>query len=340
MPRQGLKGDKPEGLSKRERVLRAFAGAEVDRRPFTFWHPFGLSHMKADSLTAAGITFAAVYGVDLLRMPTVKDLPLPAQSSLDRPHDLTTIEPLTPRSGFWSERIEAFKSMVKLADRKIAIFESVADPLTALSWLCPPEMMVSAERSHPTFLDKALATVAEGYRGYLRALLTEAKIDGVVIEVGSATFEDREPEDFSSLVKPHLLSMLEEIRSLGDAPIWLQATGKRVYLNPLLDLPHDMLSWSHLQHGPSLEKLPRGHKGGLAGGLNEKLLERASYQDLRRLVEDARNMPVRLLCPGDALPADIAPSKLEGLSNFLGKRDRIPETSPAGARPEPIIDEP
>lgn len=296
--------------------------------------------MKADSLTAAGITFAAVYGVDLLRMPTVRDLPLPAQTSLDRPHDFTTIEPLTPRSGFWSERIEALKTMVKLADRKIAIFESVADPLTALSWLCPPELMVSAERSHRSFLDKALATIAEGYKVYLRALLTESKVDGIVIEVGSATFEDREPDEFTSLVRPHLLSMLEEVRSLGNAPIWLQATGKRVYLAPLLDLPHDMLSWSQLHHGPSLEKLPRGHRGGIAGGLNEKVLERASYQDLRRLVDEARNQPVRLLCPGDALSADIAHSKLEGLANFLGKRDRIPETRGAGAPPEPIIDEP
>jgi hypothetical protein len=297
--------------------------------------------MKSESLTAAALTFAAAYGVDLLRMPTVRDLPLPAQTSLDRPHDLTTIETMTPRSGFWGERIEALKSIVKLADKKIAVFEALADPLTALGWACPPEVLGAAERSHMSFLEKALGVVTESYKGYLRVLLTEGKVDGMVLEVGSASYENRQPEDFQTLVKPHLKNLLDDVRSYSAAPIWLQVSGKRVYLEPFFDLPHDMLSWSHLAQGPSLEKLPRSYRGSVAGGLNELALERSSYQDIRRQVDDARNHPVKLICPGDALPPDLAPSKLVGLANFLSKRDRQPETALKGGRaPEPIIDEP
>lgn len=328
-------------MSKRERVLQAFAGGEVDRRPYTFWHPFGVAHMKAESLTAAALTFAAVYGVDLLRFPLRRDLPLTPQYSLDRPHDLTTIEPLSAHAGFWSDRLEALKATVKLAEKKIAVFETVADPLTALGWVCPPEALDTAERSHVSFLEKALGTLTESFQGYLRSVLEEARVDGLVIEVGSASFEARQPEVFESLVKPHLRALLEDVRSYSPVPIWLQVSGKRVYPQALLDLPHDMLSWSHLAHGPALDRLPKSYRGGLAGGLNEQSLESASYQQIRHQVDEARTHRVRLLCPGDALNADIAPSRLAALANFLGKRDRLPEAAPAvTGRPGRVIDEP
>ncbi len=327
-------------LGKRERVLRALSGEEVDKRPFTFWHPFGLSHMKAESLSTVAISFAAAYGVDLLRLPTVRDIPVAPQTSLDRPHDLTTLEPITGHSGFWAERVEALKTTVRLAEGRIAIFEVVPDPMTALSWICPPELLVTAERSHRSFLDKALAVMTESLRSYVKILLTEARIDGIVLEIASASFELREPSDFNEIVKPHLSGVVEEAQGHAATPLWFQLVGRRTYAEPLLDLEPSLLSWSHLAHGPALDKLPRRNRVRLAGGIDEQAVARASYQEIRRQVEEARDLPVALLCPGDTLSADLAPSRLQALSNFLKKRDRLPETASASGRPERIIDEP
>ncbi len=327
-------------LGKRERVLRALAGEEIDKRPFTFWHPFGLSHMKAESLSTVAISFAAAYGMDLLRLPTVRDFPLPAQTSLDRPIDLTSFEPVAAHAGFWAERLEALKTLTRLAEGRIAIFEAVPDPMTALAWVCPPDVLATAERSHPSFLEKALSLVTESLRGYVKALLTETKIDGLVFEIGSASYEQREPSDFSTHIKPHLELLVREVREIGEAPIWLQLTGRRTYVEPLLDLEPTLLSWSHLAHGPALDKLPRRQRVPLAGGIDETAIQQASYQEIRRQVEEARDMPVALLCPGDALPADLAPTRLQALSTFLKKRDRLPEAPSATPRHQPIIDEP
>ncbi len=296
--------------------------------------------MKAESLSTVAISFAAAYGVDLLRLPTVRDIPVPTQTSLDRPLDLTSFEPIPAHAGFWGERIEALKTLVRLAEGRIAVFEAVPDPLTALSWICPPDVLATAERSHPSFLEKALGLITESLRGYLKALLTESKVDGLVFEIGSASYEQREPSDFSTIVKPHLETLVRDVREIGSSPIWLQLSGRRTYAEPLIDLEPSLLSWSHLSHGPGLDKLPRRNKVRLAGGLNEQTIGQASYQEIRRQVEEARDMPVSLLCPGDALSADLAPSRLQALSNFLKKRDRLPETAGASARPEPIIDEP
>lgn len=341
VPRSGLKPTGPGegGLSKRERTHRAFRGGDLDRRPFTFWHPFGLSHMKADSLVAASLTFAAVYGVDLLRMPLVRDLPLPAQTSLDRPHDLAALESFSARHGFWGERLEALQTIVRKAEQRIAVFETMADPLTSLSWVTSPELLAQSEQSHPNFLDKALATVTEAQRSYLKILLQHTKVDGVAFEISSASFEARPPEDFVRLVKPHLAALLEEAAQHGQPLIWLHLRGRRLYLEPLLDLPHDGLCWPHLDHGPSFDKLPRSYSGALTGGLSSAAISQASFQDLRRQVEEARNFPVRLLCPGDELAADTAPFRLQGLASFLGKRDRAPvEAAPRA--PQRVIDEP
>jgi len=335
MSRQGLKkSKKPERVfSKRERVLETLAGKEVDKRPFTFWHPFGLSHMKGESLAAAALTFAATYGVDLLRLPAVRDIPLQPQASLDRPHDLTTIEELPGHAGFWSERFEALTSISRLNENRIAVFESIPEPLTALSYLCRSELIQQAEKNHRSFLEKGLESITASLKNYLSTLLKANCVDGLVVEIESATYEAREPEQFESLVKPYLRDLLNFITQESEVPIWLHVRGTRVYLKPLVDLPHQMISWSHLSAGPKLDRaFPRGYKGVIAGGIDDKALSNMSFQDIRKHVEEARNQYVSFLCIGDHLSSDTSPRQLQALSYFLKKRDWSPnkddETKP------------
>lgn len=334
MSRQGLdqkgKEKKIKRMSKLERVLKTFAGKEVDKRPFTFWFPFGLSHMKGDSLAAAALSFAATYNVDLLRLPGVRDLPLKKQTSLDRPHDLTQIEELPAHAGFWNERAKALEQIHKMGEGKLAIFETVPDPYTALSYVCRPELLQQTEAKHPNFLEKALETITASLKNYLKAILTAKCVDGLVIEIESATFEQREPEQFESTVKPYLRDLLNFITQESTAPIWLQVRGTRVYLKPILDLPHQVISWPHMSAGPKLDRaFPKGYKARLAGGINEQAIANMSFQDIRRHVEEARNHEVAMLSIGDQLPADTSPSRLEALSSFLSKRDRLPEPEPS-----------
>lgn len=324
MPRQGVRG--PADLSKRERVLKTLAGEEVDRRPYTFWCPFGLSHMKGESLAAAALTFAASYGMELLRFPVVRDLPLGQQVSLDRPHDLTQLEVLSGHAGFWAERLEALRVAHKMGEKKVALFETVPGPWTALSYMCSSELLSSTEKNNPNFLEKALTDVTSSLKNYLSEILSKDWVDGLVIEIESASFELRQPEAFEAFIKPHLMEMLNHVTRESKLPIWLQARGNRVYLDPLLDLPHQMISWPHLSSGPKLEKaFPKSYKGRIAGGLNEVALRDMSYQDIRMHVEEARNHHVHLLTVGDQFSADISPRRLHALANFLQKRDRAPE---------------
>lgn len=282
--------------------------------------------MKGESLAAAALTFAATYGMELLRFPVVRDLPLGEQVSLDRPHDLTQLEVLKAHSGFWTERLEALRVARKMSEKKVAIFESVPEPWTALSYVCSGSILETAEKSHANFLEKALEDVTSSLNNYLSELLSKDWVDGIVVEIESASYELREPAVFEDVVKPHLKNLLNHITKVSEVPIWLQVRGNRVYLDPLLDLPHQMVSWPHLSSGPKLEStLPKGYKGRLAGGLNEQALRDMSYQDIRMHVEEARNHHVHMFCVGDQLPADISPRRLSALATFLQKRDRTPE---------------
>lgn len=314
-----------ERLGKRERVLRTLSGEEVDRRPFTFWHSFGLTHMKGESLVAAALSFAALHGVDLLRLPVVRDLPLPDQTSLDRPHDLTQIPEFTAFSGFWNERLAALESISQHAEKKIAVFESIPEPYTALGYVCRDDLLGQTQKSHPSFLEKALETISASLEKYVRELAKQKSVDGICVEIESATFEQREPGEFESLIKPHLEKLLQAAAEV-EIPVWLHVRGTRVYLKPLFDLPHQMITWPQLSSGPKLDKaLPKGYKKAVAGGLDEKALLQMSYQDIRRHVDEARDQKFDLLCAGDYLSADMSPSKLNALSTFLKKRDRDPE---------------
>lgn len=296
--------------------------------------------MKAESLAAASLSFAAAYGVDLLRMPTVHDLPLPAQTSLDRPLDLTNISLMSARQGFWSDRIEALRSIVSLSQARIAVFEAIAEPLTALSFICPQDLLESAEKEHPSFLKKALESITESLKGYISLLKSEAKVDGIVIEVDSACYARREPESFNTLVKPYLESLITEVTSDEETLVWLQLNGQRIYLEPILDLRHHLISWPHRSQGPSLDRLAKNRKTRVAGGIDEISVNQQSYQGIRRHVEEARDLPVSLLCPGSAFSAATAPSRLSALASFLQKRDRISQNSESLKSSSFAIDEP
>ena len=336
MSRQGLDDKKKvKVLSKRDRVLNTFDGQEVDRRPYTFWYPFGLNHMKAESMAAAALTFAATYGVDLLRVPLVRDLPLKNQVSIDRPHDITQIAEFSGLQGFWGERFEALKLIYKMAEKKLAIFETIPGPLTALGYVCRPDLISQTEEEHPQYLEKGIRTLTSSLQNYLSQVLKEDCLDGLVVEIESATFEQREPENFESMVKPYLKELLNFVRQESEIPIWLHVRGTRVYPKPLVDLPHNLISWPHLSSGPKLERaFPKGYQGPLAGGLNEQAIATMSPQDIRRHVEEARNQYVKFLCTGDQFPADISPSKLKALANYLSKRDWEPGDE------EDLIDDP
>ncbi len=283
--------------------------------------------MKGESLAAAALTFAAVYGVDLLRMPAYKDLPVPEQTSFDRPQDLTRLEPFSPHSGLWADRLAGLSTTVRLGEKKVAIFETLCDPLTSLGFVVPHELLVQSEQNHQNFVKKALKAVTASLIAYAREAVTTCEVDGVVLEIRSATYLQREPHVFEELVKPHLKELLNEIRKISTVPIWLHFAGRRLYLENLLDLPHDLISWPHLSSGPALDKLPRGYKGLLAGGLDDELIPHLSYQGVRHHVEEARNAKVALFALGDSLPADMSRSRLEALATFLNKRDRLPEAA-------------
>ena len=298
--------------------------------------------MKGESLAAAAISFVATYNLDMVRMPTIKDYPIKDQSSLDRPADIAKLEELDGRAGFWFERLHAVKRTVELADKKVAVFDTISDPLSTLGYVISPELMAQSEKSHGNFLEKGLETVTASLKKYVSLVINESKVDGLVVEVASASYEYREPEVFQRFAKPYLKELLNHIRKESEIPIWLQVSGRRVYIDPVLDLPHNLLSWSHLAQGPALEKLPKGYKGALAGGIDEQALTTMSYQDIRRHIELARNQHVRVLSIGDSLPADISPSRLAALSHFLSRKDRDPEDEKNKKvdQPTPIIDEP
>lgn len=281
--------------------------------------------MKGESLVAAALSFAALHGMDLLRLPVVRDLPLPDQTSIDRPHDLTQIPELTAFSGFWNERLGALEALALHAEKKIAVFESVPEPYTALGYVCRPELLEQTQKTHPSFLEKALETVGASLERYVRELAKQKNVDGICLEIESATFEQREPSEFEQDLKPHLERLLNAAAEM-ELPVWLHVRGTRVYLKPLFDLPHHMLTWPSLSGGPKLDKaLPKGYRKTVAGGLDEKALQHMSYQDIRRHVDEARDQKFGLLCVGDYLSADMSPSKLNALSTFLKKRDRDPE---------------
>ncbi len=300
-------------MNKIERVLAAARGEEADRSAFFAWHPFGLEHMKGESLAAAAIAYAAEYQVDLLRLAASDLFPLPPQLSLDRSADLTRIEPAPGTSKVWLQRLVAWEQFRRLAGEKLLGCESVPNPWSILRRLGAVELVQS---SGEDYRRHALEAICETLCNYVEAVL-EAGANAIALEVEGASHDWMSEADYQQWGLPYDQKILDAARDASFRI--LHVRGDRTQLKILLQLPAELLQWSLYRCGPSLEKVKALWPRGVVGGLDETRFAHMSFEALRRHCREARFSDYEIVAPGDVLPSTVAPRQLEVLKHAFVK---------------------
>ncbi|HEX5415525.1 MAG TPA: uroporphyrinogen decarboxylase family protein, partial [Chloroflexota bacterium] len=259
----------PTSMTKRERVLAAVAGAEVDRAPISFWvHNFAREN-SAEDLAEETARFVATYDWDYVKVqsrasyfaegwgnryaysdqPTVG--PRLLAHGCQSVADLARLEPLSLDAPVLAEQQQALRLVRARLGPEIPIIWTVFCPLTIAAALLPGgnEAIKAAIRSGDPALETGLRAIADTYAALGRRYL-ELGADGIFYA--------------SKWVGPRLLSRAEHaryarpfdlriLRQVADAPFnVLHLCGEEIYFDDFRDYPGAAVNWAVEDQNPSL----------------------------------------------------------------------------------------
>ncbi len=274
-------------MTKRERVLAAVAGAEVDRVPISFWvHNFARENTAQD-LADETAHFVRTYDWDFVKVqsrasyftegwgnhyqfssePTVG--PKLVAHGCATVADLARLAPLSVDHPIFVEQQQALRLTRQALGPDVPIIWTIFCPLTIAAALLPggPPAIQAALRSDPSALLTGLDVITTTYAALGQRYL-ELGADGIFYAskwVGPRMLSRDEHERFA---RPFDRRILETVRS---APFnVLHLCGEEIYFRDFEDYPAAAVNWALGEGNPSVAQAREMTDKALLVGVSPK----------------------------------------------------------------------
>ena len=316
--------------TKRERVLAALRGEEVDYVPVSAWGHDFLREWAAEGLAEATLQAYRRYDWDFIKVnprasyyaedwgcryqPSGSASGGPPQTLatvINSAADLRGLRPLDPSRGAYGEQLAALRLIRDGLAREAPFIQTVFSPLAVASRLAGShEPIRQYMEEAPQDLEAALAAIAETLAAYARACL-DAGADGIFfasVEWGSRNYISA--EQYARFGRPFDLPVLEAVQG---APFnLLHVCRNNNMLSDLLDYPVHAFHWATTgADNPSLtDILARTDKAVMGGVSHDSTILSSRPEDVAaeaRAAIDATGGRRFLLAPG----CSIAPTTPE-----------------------------
>ena len=294
------------GMSKRERVLAALQGQEVDRVPVSFWGHDFLREWSAEGLAAAMLESVRTFDYDYLKVNPRATYYAEAWGCRYRPSndparqpevehwvvheasDLEAIRPVDGQAGPFGEQLEALRLIADGLRGEVPFVQTVFSPLSVVARLGNDREPVRRWMTEaPEALHAAIGAVAETLAAYARACLGTGA-DGIFFATTEwATYDACTSEEYEAFGSPYDLRVLEAVR---DAPFnILHVCRPRNMLELLLDYPVAAVNWAvHAPGNASLGGTLVKTEKAVLGGVDERhALLTGSPDKVRQQVREA-----------------------------------------------------
>ena len=274
-------------VTKRERVMAALRGDEVDRLPLSFWlHNFATENSAA-GLAAETERLARTFDWDFLKPQsraqcfaemwglTYRPSAERATSYTVTHHpvtgaaDLARLRPAVPTTGALGEQLEALRAIRAAVGPDVPIIWTVFAPLMILPFLLPGGRAQALDllRSAPTAVEAALDAMTDTLSAYGRACLA-AGADGLFYATNMATRDLLRPDECRRFQRPYDLRILQMV---ADAPFnLLHVCGAGILVDEFVDYPTTAWNWAIVRENPSLSAVHHRTGRAVVGGLPAK----------------------------------------------------------------------
>ena len=274
-------------MTKRERVMAALAGREVDRIPLAFWlHNFATEN-SAGGLSTETLRLARTFDWDYLKpqsraqcfaemwglayRPSTERATSytvtrhPARSAAD----LRRLTPAAHGAGALGEQLEALRAIRNTLGADTPIVWTVFSPMMVVPFLLEGgrDQALQIGRSDPNALEAALDAIAETLTAYVKACV-DAGADGVFYATNLATRDLLRPEECRRFQRPYDRRVLGAAAS---APFnIMHVCGAGAHFAEFADYPVAAFSWALAPGNPSLAEGHRRTGRAVMGGLPAK----------------------------------------------------------------------
>jgi uroporphyrinogen decarboxylase len=293
-------------MTKRERVLAALKGSEIDQAPVSFWGHDFLREWTAEGLAAAMLESVQTFDYDYLKVnpratyyaeawgcryrPPGDPARQPQVESwlLHEPADLAKVKPVDGAGGPFAEQLEGLRLIGDGLAGEVPFVQTVFSPLSVVGRLANGAEPVRRWLSEaPDALHGALDAVTETLAAYSRACL-DAGADGIFFATTEwATYDVLTWEQYEAFARPYDLRVLEAVQG---APFnILHVCRPNNMLERLLDYPAAAVNWAtHAPGNASLRDIQPKTGMAVMGGVDERhALLKGSPDDVRGQVGEA-----------------------------------------------------
>ncbi len=307
-------------MNKKERVLAALQGQEVDRIPYSLWYHFGNQFMTGEAIAETQLAFFERYDFDFIKV--MNDYTYPFPEGLDRISSLEDWKRLSsaPLDYYWfQEQLKALGIIGKRLDGKACYIETIFNPI-GVARRTAKDVIFNLMREHPDEFKAGLDAITESFMAYGEAAI-QAGASGIFFSVNGATDDFMSRDEFMEFVKPYDMKMLEFFKTKGVFNV-AHIHGFNLRMDDVWDYPVHAFNWSHLHSAPSLKDARSMTDACLIGGIDEQKTSYFHANDLEAQVEQAvQEAGTRhfMVGPGCAIPSDISPHSIDAVKKAVHK---------------------
>lgn len=292
-------------MEKRERVLAALQGEEVDRPPVALWRHFPEHDQTAQGLANAVVDWHNKWDWDFVKVThtsgyyfedwggtfeyrpkhnvhgtrTVLSRPVQSRQALEK------LKPVDVTQGVYGREVQALRETRKLLDEDVPVLPTVFSPLNVANSLMG-EFLAEAMEQYPDELHQALDVLTEVTTEFALASL-EAGADSIFFATQMAQPKLATEEQFQTWGVPYDQRVLNAVRDETDF-LLLHIHGDEIYFDLLVPAyPVDAVNWHTRIAGPSLQDAQAKFDGALVGGLTEEVLVAGHPDEVRAQAVDA-----------------------------------------------------
>lgn len=206
-------------MNKRERVIAAFHGQEVDHVPVCMWKhvPHELWD-DDDKFVQCQVDFVKATDVDFAKLSADKYFgwPAPALEGIAKAEDLYKIEPFGADHPFIRGQIERTKKVIEGLSGECPALYLIFAPLSYLRLQIGYPMMMKLIREDPEAMKHACGVIAEDVKLLVRGIIEEAGADGIFFSVQNGEENRFTEEEYRAWVTPSEKAVLDYANTLSD----------------------------------------------------------------------------------------------------------------------------
>ena len=236
-------------MTKRERVIAAFQGKEVDHVPVCMWKHVPQKYWADDDQFAeCQLSSYRSTDVDFMKLSGDKYFGWPSEllDHLARAEDLFRLEPIGAGHPFIRGQIERTAKIVKGLNEECAALYLVFVPLSCLRIHIGYPAMMKFIRDNPEAVKHACGVIAEDLKHLVRGIIQEAGADGVFLSVQNGEVDRFTAQEYRDWVTPSDKIVLDYANSLSsmNAIHFCAWEGTANRLSVWQDYKAPVVSWS------------------------------------------------------------------------------------------------